>query len=41
MQVAGNHGILYAGAGVTIDSVPEKEWAETEIKFNTLLNVIL
>ncbi|MEX1238148.1 MAG: chorismate-binding protein [Cyclobacteriaceae bacterium] len=41
MQVAGNHGILYAGAGVTIDSIPEKEWAETEIKFNTLLNVIL
>lgn len=41
MQIAGNHGILYAGAGVTIDSIPEKEWAETEIKFNTLLNVIL
>lgn len=41
MQLTGNQGILYAGAGVTIDSVPEKEWAETEIKFNTLLNVIL
>ena len=41
MQLTGNQGILYAGAGVTIDSIPEKEWAETEIKFNTLLNVIL
>lgn len=41
MQVTGTEGILYAGAGVTIDSVPEKEWEETEIKFNTLLNVIL
>ncbi|HEX8039033.1 MAG TPA: chorismate-binding protein [Chryseosolibacter sp.] len=41
MQISGNQGILYAGAGVTIDSVPEKEWEETEMKFNTLLNVIL
>jgi isochorismate synthase len=32
---------LYAGAGVTIDSVPENEWEETEMKLNTLLNVIL
>jgi isochorismate synthase len=31
---------LYAGAGVTSDSIPEKEWEETEIKMNTLLNVI-
>ena len=41
MQVCGNEGVLYAGAGVTIDSIPEQEWAETEMKFNTLLNVIL
>ena len=41
MQISGDKGILYAGAGVTIDSDPEKEWAETEMKFNTLLNVIL
>jgi isochorismate synthase len=41
MQLAGEHGVLYAGAGVTVDSIPEKEWEETEIKFNTLLNVIL
>lgn len=31
---------LYAGAGVTIDSIAEKEWEETEMKMNTLLSVI-
>jgi isochorismate synthase len=31
---------LYAGAGVTNESIPEKEWEETEIKMSTLLNVI-
>lgn len=41
MQIGGAFGRLYAGAGVTIDSIPEKEWDETEIKFNTLLNVVL
>lgn len=41
MQLLGDEAALYAGAGVTIDSVPEQEWTETEIKFNTLLNVIL
>lgn len=35
-----NDMILFAGAGVTEDSDPEKEWNETEIKFQTLLNVI-
>jgi isochorismate synthase len=40
MQISGGTGILYAGAGVTVDSIPEKEWDETEMKFNTLLNVI-
>jgi isochorismate synthase len=28
----GEKAILYAGAGVTEDSVPEKEWEETELK---------
>lgn len=41
MQICQTKGILYAGAGVTIDSDPQKEWEETEMKFNTLLNVIL
>jgi isochorismate synthase len=31
---------LYAGAGITEDSVPEHEWNETELKCNTLLSVI-
>jgi isochorismate synthase len=41
MQVLGNQAVCYAGAGVTIDSIPEKEWEETEIKMNTLLEVII
>ena len=40
MQLAGDQAILYAGAGVTADSIPESEWEETEIKLNTLLKVI-
>jgi isochorismate synthase len=40
MQVLEQKAILYAGAGVTIDSIPEQEFEETEMKFNTLLNVI-
>lgn len=40
LQWLGEKAILYAGAGVTGDSIPEKEWEETEMKLNTLLNVI-
>jgi isochorismate synthase len=40
MQLIGDQAVLYAGAGVTADSVPESEWEETEIKLNTLLKVI-
>ena len=40
MQLTGSKAILYSGAGVTADSVPESEWEETEIKLNTLLKVI-
>ncbi|MEO1050115.1 MAG: chorismate-binding protein [Bacteroidota bacterium] len=32
--------ILYAGAGVTASSDPQKEWDETELKCNTLLSII-
>lgn len=35
--------LLYAGAGVTEDSIPEKEWEETEMKFEIIgkhLNLI-
>jgi isochorismate synthase len=40
MQLLKGKAVLYAGAGVTIDSVPEQEWEETEMKINTLLRVI-
>lgn len=40
MQVFKDSAFLYAGAGITEDSIPEKELQETELKFNTLLNII-
>lgn len=40
MQLFEDKARLYAGAGVTEDSDPSKELQETEIKFNTLLNVM-
>jgi isochorismate synthase len=40
MQVQQTKGWCYAGAGVTVDSIPEQEWLETEMKMNTLMNVL-
>jgi isochorismate synthase len=40
MQIGDKQATLYAGAGVTVDSIPEEEYDETEMKFNTLRNVI-
>lgn len=40
MKIDHDKVTFYAGAGVTEDSKPEKEWQETEMKMNTLLNVI-
>jgi len=40
-QLLGDQAILYAGAGVTADSIPEQEWEETEMKLNTLLQVLV
>ncbi len=40
MKIEATNIILFAGAGVTEDSIPEKEWLETEMKMKTLLNVI-
>ncbi len=40
LQLLGSKARLYAGAGVTSDSHPEKEYQETEIKFKTLLNIL-
>jgi isochorismate synthase len=31
-RLLGDRAILYAGAGITEDSIPEKEWEETELK---------
>ncbi|QOI98594.1 MAG: chorismate-binding protein [Flammeovirgaceae bacterium] len=41
MQVTAQSLVCYAGCGVTIDSVPQKEWEETEMKLNSLLTVVL
>lgn len=41
MQLLDQEALLYAGAGVTEDSIPEKEYLETEMKCNTLLNKII
>jgi isochorismate synthase len=40
MQVNDNSVTFYAGAGVTQDSVPEKEWLETKIKMETLNSLL-
>jgi len=41
MQVFEHHARIYAGAGVTIDSIPEKEFEETEIKMQSLQNLVI
>ena len=40
MQILRTRAVLYAGAGITHDSVPEKEWEETALKCRTLLDVM-
>jgi isochorismate synthase len=40
MQLFQHQAFLYAGAGVTRESKPEKEWEETEIKINTLMDLL-
>lgn len=40
MQIFDKQAVLYAGAGITQDSNPLKEWKETEIKMNTMMNLI-
>jgi len=36
MKLLSDRARLFAGAGITEDSIPEKEWEETELKFQTL-----
>lgn len=40
MKLLDGEALLFAGAGITIDSIADQELEETELKFNTLLNVI-
>jgi isochorismate synthase len=40
LQLLPGQAILYAGAGITQDSIAEKEWEETELKLSTLLKVL-
>ncbi len=40
MQLLEKEVVLYAGAGITGDSLPEKEWQETEHKLNTLASLL-
>ena len=39
-QVLNNCMILYAGAGITTESIPQKEWKETELKLDTIRKII-
>lgn len=36
----GEESMLYAGAGIVADSVPDKEWRETELKFKPLIDAL-
>lgn len=40
MQLFRSSAMLYAGAGITADSVAEREWQETEHKYQTLLDIL-
>jgi isochorismate synthase len=40
LQLFKNFAYCYAGAGITIDSIPQKEFLETEMKMKTMLNIL-
>ena len=40
MKISGQNAYLFAGCGITKDSIPEKELEETNMKSETLLNII-
>ncbi len=40
MQLLENQAILYAGAGITQDSNPQKEWLETEMKMKAMEQIV-
>ena len=39
-QWLGNQVVFYAGAGITAGSVPEREWCETELKTQTMRQIV-
>jgi isochorismate synthase len=40
MKIQNGVATLYAGGGITEDSIPKKEWQETELKCQTMLAVL-
>lgn len=40
MEAYANQFVLHVGGGITPESIPEKEWEETELKAQTLLSII-
>ncbi|UOQ99532.1 chorismate-binding protein [Hymenobacter sp. 5317J-9] len=40
LQLRADEAILYAGTGLTVDSDPEREWQETEMKLQTVAAVL-
>lgn len=40
LQLLKHQAILYAGSGITLESEPEKEWIEADLKLKSLLNFI-
>ncbi|MBD2720585.1 chorismate-binding protein [Hymenobacter armeniacus] len=40
LQLRDDEAILYAGTGLTVDSDPEREWQETEMKLETVATVL-
>ena len=40
MELLEKEAILYAGAGITAESNPEKEWQETQHKMQTMRRVL-
>lgn len=40
MHITSNQAVIYVGGGITIDSDPETEWDETELKSRTMLGAI-
>ncbi len=40
IKIEGNQATLFAGGGITIDSIPEAEWEETHNKLQTMTKVL-